>query len=105
MTSAFHCAAICWTLVLASTAAAAQQPPPTSEPARQIVPATEAATGPLTRAAIEAQLEVAARPETAERLAAFKRNLYEALLKKGFNGQDAMQIVIATPPPAPLAMR
>ena len=56
--------------------------------------------GPMTEAVIEAQLNSAAKPETAERIAAFKRNLYEALLKKGFNGQDAMHIVIATPLPS-----
>ncbi|MCY7306692.1 MAG: hypothetical protein LH632_11185 [Rhodoferax sp.] len=56
--------------------------------------------GPMTDAVLEAQLITAAKPETAERIAAFKKNLYDALLKKGFNGLDAIQIVIATPAPS-----
>ena len=60
----------------------------------------QATVGAMTEAAIEAQLNVAAKPETAERIATFKRNLYESLLKKGFNGLDAMQMVINTPLPS-----
>jgi hypothetical protein len=71
---------------------------------KQIMQATMGAMvsvmGPMTDAVIEAQLNSAAKPETAERIATFKRNLYEALLKKGFNGVDAMHIVVATPLPS-----
>lgn len=62
--------------------------------------AMTAAMGPMTEAVIEAQLNSAARPETAERLAAFKKNLYDALLKKGFKPQEALQIVLVTSPPS-----
>lgn len=59
-----------------------------------------------TAAVLDVQIRVAARPETAEAIAAFKKNLYEALLKQGFNGQDAIAITLATPPPsAPLNSR
>ena len=92
---------------LASTNAIAQQAqtqPPTPEQMKLVMQATMGAMvsvmGPMTEAVIEAQLNSAAKPETAERIAAFKRNLYEALLKKGFNGQDAMHIVIATSLPS-----
>ena len=82
----------------------AATPPPTPEQMKQIMQATMGAMvsvmGPMTEAVIEAQLNAAAKPETAERIAAFKRNLYEALLKKGFNGLDAMHIVVATPMPS-----
>ena len=64
------------------------------------VSAILAAMGPMTEAVIESQLKLAANPETAERLAAFKRNLFEALIKKGFTAQEALQIVIATSPPS-----
>ena len=37
------------------------------------------AVGPMTDAVIEAQLSSAAKVETAERIATFKRNLYDAL--------------------------
>ena len=81
---------------------AAQQPSP--EQMKQIRQATMGAMvsvmGPMTEAVIEAQLTVAVKPETAERIAVFKRRLYEALLKQGFNGIEAMQIVVATSPPS-----
>lgn len=93
---------------LLSVAALAAQPPaakaPSPEEMKQIMATTLGAMvpvmGQMTEAMLEAQLRVAARPETAERLAAFKKNLYEALLKQGFNGADAMQITIATSPPS-----
>jgi hypothetical protein len=56
--------------------------------------------GRMTEIIIEAQLKVAERPETAERIAAFKKNLYDALLKKGFKAEQAMQITLATAPPS-----
>ncbi|MCP5270130.1 MAG: hypothetical protein H6932_02755 [Burkholderiaceae bacterium] len=92
--------------LLATIASAQQGPqkPPTPEQMREIMQATMGAMvsvmGPMTEAVLEAQMAHAAKPETAERLAAFKKNLYDALLKSGFNGQDAMQIVIATQPPS-----
>ena len=49
---------------------------------------------------IAAQLKVAERPETAERVASFKKNLFDALRKKGFTAEQSLQIVIATPVPA-----
>jgi SOS response regulatory protein OraA/RecX len=55
--------------------------------------------GPMTSAVIEAQLATAAKPETAARIAAFKSNLYQALLQRGFNNEDAMRIVVTTPLP------
>ena len=76
------------TLACTSLYASAQQTP------------AQVTMGAMTEAAIEAQLNVAAKPETAERIATFKRNLYESLLKKGFNGLDAMQMVINTPLPS-----
>jgi len=89
------------TLALAQPSQA-QQPSP--EQVRQTMQNTMGAMvsvmGPMTDAVLEAQLITAAKPETAERIAAFKKNLYDALLKKGFNGVDAMQIVIATPAPS-----
>ena len=82
-----------------------QQPqqPPSPEQMKQIMQATMGAMvsvmGPMTDAVIEAQVNAAARPETAEKIAAFKKNLYDALLKKGFNVQQALQIVVSTAPP------
>jgi len=49
---------------------------------------------------IEAQLKFAALPDTADRIATFKKNLYESLLKKGFTASQALQIVVATNAPS-----
>ena len=77
---------------------------PSPEEVKQMMAATMGAMvpvmGDMTEAMIEAQLKIASKPETAQRIAAFKKNLYDALLKQGFNGLDAMSITIATSTPA-----
>lgn len=86
----------------------AHKPPPSPEQVQQLMQSSMRATmgtmveimGPMTEAALNAQITVAAKPETAERLAAFKKNLFDALVKKGFTQSQALQIVIATNPPA-----
>ena len=55
----------------------------------------------VAEAALELQLQVAARPETATRIAAFKKNLFDALRREGFTADQALQIVIETPLPSP----
>jgi D-ribose pyranose/furanose isomerase RbsD len=54
----------------------------------------------MTEAMTVAQLNIAAKPETAERIAEFKKNLYDALLRKGFTQDQAIAIVSATALPA-----
>jgi hypothetical protein len=49
---------------------------------------------------IETQLRVAERPETAERIATFKKNLFDALRKKGFTAEQSLQILNSTALPA-----
>jgi hypothetical protein len=88
------CAAIVFAGIICAQTASAQPAPP-----EHPKPAAPVNAGGMTEAAIEAQLNLVAKPETAERIASFKKNLYDALLKKGFNGVDAMHIVIATPLP------
>ncbi len=84
-------------LILAFVASSviAQPNPPANAPR----PPSPEQMQQLMQAQIEVQLAAAARPETAERIAAFKRNLYEALLKKGFTQQQAVEITVATPLP------
>ena len=81
-----------------------QQKQPRPEEMQKIMDATMGAMipmmGRMTEVILEAQLKVAERSETAERVAAFKKNLYEALLKKGFNAEQAMQITLASAPPS-----
>lgn len=78
-------------------------PKPSPEEMRQIMQMTMGAMvsvmGPMAEAVIEAQLVMAARPDTAERLATFKKNLFDALVKKGFSADQALQIVLTTQPP------
>ena len=108
MSKTFICA---FALTAAALAAQAQQPPPAVAPqppnpeqVRQLMQATMGAMvsvmGPMTDAVIQAQLNAASKPEAAEKIAAFKKNLYDALVKKGFDSQQALQIVIAAAPPS-----
>jgi predicted helicase len=56
--------------------------------------------GKMMESLVAVQSRVAAKPEVAEAAATFKHNLYDALRKKGFTAQEALQIVVATPLPA-----
>ena len=51
-------------------------------------------------AILEVTLQKAEEPATARRIARFKRNLYEALLKEGFSKQQAFAILQTTSVPA-----
>ena len=50
-------------------------------------------SGQTNRIAMEVQLEVLSKPETAQKLAAFAHNYYQALVKTGFTEDQALQIV------------
>ncbi len=54
----------------------------------------------MTEVQLDTQLKYAARPETAERIATFKKNLFDALRAKGFTAEQAIQITNSTPLPA-----
>jgi hypothetical protein len=41
---------------------------------------------------IETQLEALSNPKTADELASFTKNYYNALIKKGFSKQEALNI-------------
>ena len=96
--------AIVLTSLLLALPCIAQEAPaqrqPTPEDMQKIMDATMGVMVPMmgrmSEVIIEAQLKFAAQPETAERIATFKKNLYDALLRKGFSKSDALQIVIAT---------
>ena len=46
----------------------------------------------------DAALDLLAKPETAYRIAAYKHNLYTALIKEGFTPEDSLKIVVASEP-------
>ena len=93
-------------LVLASVAGAQQQGPkqPSPEELKQIMEASMGAMVPMmgrmTEAMIDAQLRTGEKPETAARIASFKKNLYDALVKQGFSQDQAFQIVLNTSLPS-----
>ncbi|WP_426189400.1 hypothetical protein [Massilia sp. DWR3-1-1] len=93
------------TSVLMSTSVLAQTPPrpAPADMLRMADSSTAAALAALERgvqAQLNAQLTVAEQPETAERIASFKKNLFDALRKKGFTAEQSLQLVMATPLPA-----
>ena len=77
---------------------------PSPEEIKQLMEASFGAMvpvmGAMTETMIDAQLKVAAKPETAERIAHFKKNLYKALVKEGFTKKEAMEIMQNTAVPA-----
>ena len=56
-------------------------------------------------ATMTATLRVLARPESAQQLATFVKNFYDALLEKGFSKEDAVRIVAAVGMPHAAAGR
>jgi hypothetical protein len=59
---------------------------------------------PAQAKAAEASLDLltkyAERPEVADRIAAYKKNLFESLKKRGFTSEQALQITLVTPLPS-----
>jgi len=89
-------------IAYAQTQSPQKQPSP--EDMQKVMDATMGAMVPMmgrmTEVMIEAQLKIAEKPETAQRLATFKRNLFDALVKKGFTQDQAMQITLTTALPS-----
>lgn len=52
--------------------------------------------GQMMESMMEGMLKTMAKPENIELLATFTRNYYDALLRKGFTKEEALQIVVAT---------
>lgn len=81
-----------------------QRPQPTPEEMKKIMEASFGAMVPMmvkmTDAMIETMLQRGEDPATARRLARFKKNLYEALLKEGFTNEQALRIMESTALPS-----
>ena len=54
---------------------------------------------------METMLTKLAKPETAEKLATFSKNYYDALLTKGFSKEDALEIVTSMGIPSVPSMK
>ncbi|MDB5756069.1 MAG: hypothetical protein JWR56_2497 [Massilia sp.] len=78
----------------------AQAPTPPRPTPTEMLQMTDASMERALETQLNAQLKVAERPETAERIASFKKNLFDSLRKKGFTAEQSMQIVIAMPLPS-----
>lgn len=98
---------LCLSLFAVATAAGAQQQapkPPSPDEMKQLMEASMGAMVPMmgrmTEAMIDAQLRAAEKPENAQRIAAFKKNLFEALVKQGFSKEQAFQIMLNTALPS-----
>ena len=57
-------------------------------------------TGKMVEAMMETQLTVLAKPESAEKVARYIKNLHDALIKQGFSKDEAMKIVTSLPIPS-----
>jgi hypothetical protein len=92
-------------LGLLAFAAQAQETPKRSSPEemKQMMESSMGAMAPMmgkmAEASIEAQLSAAEKPETARRIAQFKKNLYDALVQQGFPKDRAFAIMVNTPLP------
>jgi hypothetical protein len=72
---------------------------PTTEQMREQMAAQMDMMGPMmgqmAEATMSANLKALSKPESADQLAAFTRNYYDALIKKGFTKDQALGIVMA----------
>ena len=51
--------------------------------------------GEMMRVMMTATFDVLSQPESAEKLASFTKNYYDALIKKGFNQDEALKIAMS----------
>lgn len=58
------------------------------------------AMGSMMEGMMGAMFRFLAKPETAENLATFTKNYYEALIKKGFSEEEALRIVVSVGVPS-----
>jgi hypothetical protein len=56
--------------------------------------------GPMMESMMKGMLKVMAKPESAELMAAFSKNYYDALIDKGFPKDAALKIVISSGMPS-----
>lgn len=99
----FHAMAISALFGLCALAHAQQPQKPTPEQMQSMMDASVVSMLPMMARVdevhMETQLKMAERPETAERIATFKKNLFDALRKKGFTAEQSLQILNSTAMP------
>jgi hypothetical protein len=99
----FHAVLIPALFCLSALAHAQQPQKPTPEQMQSMMDASMVSMLPMmariSEMQMETQLKFAERPETAERIASFKKNLFDALRKKGFTAEQSLQILNSTAMP------
>ena len=91
-------------VLLAVASPFAAQQPPAQDSAQRRAQQNAAMMGPMMQQmapmmgqmagmALEGTLVILAKPENAERLADFTKNYYDALIKRGFTKEQALQLV------------
>ena len=93
-----------FSLPLHAQDAAKKTPPPSSEQVQKMMESTMGMMVPLMGRMMDTMIEVMLQrgedPATAKRVARFKRNLYDALVKEGFTPEQALQVMLNTGLPA-----
>jgi hypothetical protein len=90
---------VCTLLFILASVVDAQEkrPQPSPEEMRQQIEVAFGAMAPMMgkmmEAMIEAQLAVISKPDSAEKMAQYVKNFYEALIKRGFSKKEAFKIV------------
>ena len=79
----------------------AQTPVPSQEQMQQQMQSMTPMFGQMMAAMLKGSLAVLADPETAEQMATFTKNYYDALKKRGFTEEQALRIVISVGVPMP----
>ena len=71
--------------------------PPSPEQMQTLMESTIGVMGPITAKMMDSMIEVMLQrgedPATAKRIARFKKNLYDALIKEGFSPEQSFQIM------------
>lgn len=81
--------------VMATNGESAPAGPPSRDEMSTVMEAMTPMYGRMAEGMMEASLNVLARPETAERMATFTKDYYDALVAKGFSDKDALKIVVS----------
>ncbi len=91
---------------IGACAESAQQKEPSSEEMQELM---SAMMGPMMARMMESMMEtmlkILAKPESAEQLATFSKNFYDALIAKGFSKEDALRIVVSIGMPSIPSMK
>jgi len=91
-------------VLVSVTNAQEKRPQPSPEEVRQQMEVAFGAMAPMMgkmmEAMIEAQLAVVSKPDSAEKMARYVKNFYQALIKQGFSKEEAFKIVTSISMPS-----